>query len=69
MLYNQNKETCGTSVVDFTIDPLYVIYIISANWQHVNENIRITQFLLLKSTFPPQLVLEALIMWVDQNNF
>ena len=69
MLYNQNKETCGTSVVDFTIDPLYVIYIISANWQHVNENIRITQFLLLKSTFSPQLVLEALIMWVDQNNF
>jgi len=35
-MYNQNKETRGTSVMDFTIHPLYVIYVVSANWQHVN---------------------------------
>lgn len=27
---------CGTSVMDFTIHSLNVVYVVSANWKHVN---------------------------------
>lgn len=42
--YKENMSECcttkirkrGTSVIDFTTHPLYVVYVASANWQHVN---------------------------------
>lgn len=42
--YKENMSECcttkirkrGTLVKDFTIHPLYAIYVVSANWQHVN---------------------------------
>lgn len=35
ILHNQNKETWYLAM-DFTIHPLYVVYVVSANSQHVN---------------------------------
>lgn len=35
--FRTNKiRKLDTSVMDFTIHPLYVVYVVSANWQHVN---------------------------------